>query len=75
MQDFSRRNFAGWEILCNFKFQNYKRNHYMTEDYQIRIDPRTASDESRIIAVISEKYRLNKRKQRIGGIYLCIQKK
>lgn len=60
MQDFSRRNFAGWEILCNFKFQNYKRNHYMTEDYQIRIDPRTASDESRIIAVISEKYRLNK---------------
>ena len=32
----------------------------MTEDYQIRIDPRTASDESRIIAVISEKYRLNK---------------
>lgn len=60
MQDFSQRNFVGWEILCNFKFQNYKRNHYMTEDYQIRIDPRTASDESRIIAVISEKYRLNK---------------
>lgn len=60
MQDFSRRNFAGWEILCNFKFQNYKRNHYMTEDYQIRIDPRTASDESRIIAVISKKYCLNK---------------
>ena len=60
MQDFSQRNFVGWEILCNFKFQNNKRNHYMTEDYQIRIDPRTASDESRIIAVISEKYRLNK---------------